>query len=285
MSSPPSQRRWPRDAYTEAVWSSSLTSTQRLVALAYADHARDADTAWIAPERLEARTGLGRTAAKTAVRALVDAGWLVLVEAARQHRAPRYRLVPQPVASRHSDEAQGVASRPPEGVASRHADRSRVSPRGARVSADGAQGVASRHRPEDLPEDLPPQDAAAQPAPAETEGQRVNRLTRTYTDVVRLSSFGAVAGVVRKAVRAGTYTDDAITAALARLAVDGRSVTANTLRIELEGRPRAVGNFGVSYGDDSRALPARTMTGDEWIAESRTLRSNQGGGTYRGGPS
>lgn len=123
--------------------------------------------------------------------------------------------------------------------------------------------------------------AAAQPAPAETEGQRVNRLAKTYTDAVPLSAFQAVAGVVRKAL--GSYSDDAIAAALSRLAADRRSVTANTLRIELEGRPRTVGNFGVSYGDDSRALPARTMTGDEWIAESRTLRSNQDSGTHRGG--
>lgn len=274
MTSPPSQRRWPRDAYTEAVWSSALTSTQRLVALAYADHARDTDTAWIAPERLEARTGLGRTAAKTAVRALVEAGWLVLVEAARQHRAPRYRLVPQPVASRHS-----------EGVTSRHSEPSRVSPRGARVSANGAQGVASRHRPEDLPLDLPLQNAAAQPAPAESEGQRVNRLTKTYTDAVPLSRFPAVAGIVRKAVRAGSYTDDAITAALARLATDRRSVTTDTLRIELEGRPRSTvaDRMAVGYGDDSRNRPARTLTAEEWIAESRTLRSNQDSGTHRGG--
>lgn len=77
-------------------------------------------------------------------------------------------------------------------------------------------------------------DASAQP----TEGQRINRLAKTYTDQVPLSNFSAVAGVVRKAVRANRYTDQQITEALGRLADDGRPVTADTLRIELEGMVR-----------------------------------------------
>lgn len=70
---------------------------------------------------------------------------------------------------------------------------------------------------------------------SETEPARANRLTKTFTDKVKLSNFPAVAGVVRKAVKAG-YDDAAIIAALGRLADDGRSVTTDTLRIELEGR-------------------------------------------------
>lgn len=81
----------------------------------------------------------------------------------------------------------------------------------------------------------------------ETQGQRANRLTKTYTDRVPMSAFLAVQGVVLKAIKAGK-TDDEITAALVRLADDGRSVTANTLRIEIEGQPKtaAVGHSRVA---------------------------------------
>lgn len=90
---------------------------------------------------------------------------------------------------------------------------------------------------------IPPTAGDASPPPGETEGQRVNRLSKTYADAVPLSNFPAVAGVVRKAVKTGQYDDEQITAALGRLAEDQRSVTTDTLRYELEGRPplRAVG--------------------------------------------
>lgn len=72
---------------------------------------------------------------------------------------------------------------------------------------------------------------------APTEGQRVNALAKRYTDRVPLSNFPAVAGVVRKAVRAAMWADDEIAAALERLADDGRSVTTDALRYELQGFP------------------------------------------------
>ena len=70
-----------------------------------------------------------------------------------------------------------------------------------------------------------------------TEGQRVNALTKVYTEVVPLSNFPAVAGVVRKAVRVGLWDDQTIAEALDRLGQDGRSVTTDVLRYELTGFP------------------------------------------------
>jgi hypothetical protein len=70
-----------------------------------------------------------------------------------------------------------------------------------------------------------------------TEGQRVNALAKRYTDRVPLSNFPAVAGVVRKAVRVGMWPDDVIGAALERMADEGRSVTTDALRYELNGFP------------------------------------------------
>lgn len=70
-----------------------------------------------------------------------------------------------------------------------------------------------------------------------SEGQRVNTLTKIYTDAVPLSNFPAVSGVVRKAVRAGLWDDETIGEALARMGADGRSVTTDGLRYELTGFP------------------------------------------------
>jgi hypothetical protein len=72
---------------------------------------------------------------------------------------------------------------------------------------------------------------------APTEGQRINALAKRYTDLVPLSNFPAVAGVVRKAVRAGMWSEDEIAAALERLADEGRAVTTDALRYELQGFP------------------------------------------------
>lgn len=81
-----------------------------------------------------------------------------------------------------------------------------------------------------------PTTSGGEPPAAETPGQRGNRLAKAYTDLVPLSNFPAVAGVVRKAMGAG-YDDEAIVGGLRRLANENRSVTTDTLRVELEGLP------------------------------------------------
>lgn len=96
--------RWPRDRYVRAVWESDLKALNRLVCLAYADHARKGDTAWLTLDRLAEVTGMARSTAAARLADVVDLGWLVLVEQGRQHRASRYRLV---------DPAQQSGSRTP----------------------------------------------------------------------------------------------------------------------------------------------------------------------------
>lgn len=76
----------------------------------------------------------------------------------------------------------------------------------------------------------------ATPPAGETLNKRAQRLTKTYADRNKMLNFPAVMGVVKKAIHAG-HEDDQIVAALGRLAEDGRSVTTETLRIELEGLP------------------------------------------------
>jgi hypothetical protein len=70
-----------------------------------------------------------------------------------------------------------------------------------------------------------------------TVNQRAQAITRAYCDVVPLSKFPAVLGIVKRAITANRYSDPEIQAAVLRLAAEGRSVTVETLRTELEGLP------------------------------------------------
>lgn len=92
---------WFRDQYADAVRDCgyALRPNEKLVALVYADHAGDPDNpgndvAWVSWGRLSEQTGIrSKDALNRAVRHLEKRGWLRLVEARKQHRSPRYRLV------------------------------------------------------------------------------------------------------------------------------------------------------------------------------------------------
>lgn len=71
-----------------------------------------------------------------------------------------------------------------------------------------------------------------------TDNVTAQHLARAYCDVVPLSNFPQVMGVARKALRAN-YPPDVIRAALLRMANDNRSVTTDSLRIEIDGLPAA----------------------------------------------
>lgn len=83
----------PRQRWTDAIWESELTPTQRLVAHAFARYAsRGLDEVWLAQSHLCKITGFTKPTAMKATRALVDLGWLVVIEPARQRRPARYML-------------------------------------------------------------------------------------------------------------------------------------------------------------------------------------------------
>lgn len=93
-----------RQQYQDALWAeNALRPNELLVALAYAKYAgaKDPrtgekapdDVAWVEWVTLSTLTKIrSRDALNRATRGLVDAGWMRQVEAARQHRAPRYQL-------------------------------------------------------------------------------------------------------------------------------------------------------------------------------------------------
>ncbi|MGW9416305.1 DUF2637 domain-containing protein [Cellulosimicrobium funkei] len=132
------------NAWRDAVWTSTLSATNKLVALAYADHASTGPLrVWVAAERLQARTSLGRTATTAALRRLRDAGWLALTSTGVRGSTTRYALTTpgaDVVELEHDDdrvddvdvvEHQEHEPRAPRQVSSRD---ELVSPRDERVS-------------------------------------------------------------------------------------------------------------------------------------------------------
>lgn len=95
--------------------------------------------------------------------------------------------------------------------------------------------------------------------PPETAGQRVNRLARVYTDVVRISRFPAVAGIIRVAVNAGC-DDETITTALKKIIAENRSLTVEALRIAIMGGPNGRGSPHQPYRNPSADDQSRYET-------------------------
>lgn len=119
---------------------------------------------------------------------------------------------------------------------------------------DGSPPAAPTERNHAMNRNVPPpgdtlpgmEPPAAPPAKAPTEAQRSNRLADAYYEAVSgMCNHQAVALIARKAIQAG-HGDDATRAALLRLAADDRPVTADTLRIELNGHSRRPRESGVT---------------------------------------
>lgn len=77
---------------------------------------------------------------------------------------------------------------------------------------------------------------ASPPTATESQGVVGNRIAKIYCDRQPMSRFPAIAQIVRRALAAG-YHEDVITSALERLRVENRSVTLESLRVELDGPP------------------------------------------------
>jgi hypothetical protein len=106
------------------------------------------------------------------------------------------------------------------------------------VGCEGEYVGTTTHNPQPIPPSAA--GGAADPVDAKKAANKAaQELTRVYTDVVKLSNFPAVMAIVKKARGTGQYADEQIRAALERLAADGRSVTTDALRYELEGFPAA----------------------------------------------
>lgn len=79
------------------------------------------------------------------------------------------------------------------------------------------------------------------PTPKKPEASEINKranaLASAYMKVQPMAKHPAISGIAKKAINTGNYSDEEIHDALLRLAKDGRSVTVDTLRVEIEGFP------------------------------------------------
>lgn len=96
------------------------------------------------------------------------------------------------------------------------------------------QETVNERQPNEKPDELPLGGVGGALDLKQSFNRRAQALAAGYVDLVPLSKFPAVLGVVKKALNAG-YADDMVRAALVRIAHEGRSVTVDVLRIELEG--------------------------------------------------
>jgi len=127
-----------------------------------------------------------------------------------------------------------------------------------------ANGMASDSNAMPIPTPIPTTDtsnevSAATASQPRTITQRSKAITDAYAAVVPLCKWPAVNGVVIRAIKTEQYADDEIRAAVLRLAGEGRSVTVDTLRVELDGLP-------------PRRSAARPSTTDDRVATAEALK-------------
>lgn len=163
---------WPREAWLHRMFDSDLKPLAKLVATVYARYAGRGDVAWVEGPTLRKQTSLSRDATNRALRALEAAGWLEVVEPARQHRATRYRLsVPPGVTLDESSVPSGVLLTPPSVPSPVTLDLPAPSQRSARRNAG----------PVDNPSSVPSRDASvpSQRASVPPDGTDIRREIET----------------------------------------------------------------------------------------------------------
>ncbi len=212
-----------------ALHHSQAKGTDKLILLGIANHDGDGG-AWPTLETLGRYGACSRTRVRQAIARLIELGEITVDVQGGGNASTR----PDRRPNRYT-----IRLTCPDDCDRTSAHRSHGSQMGAPRSARGSDGCTptrvthvSPNRPLEPSTTDTPNGVSAP-----TEGQRVNALAKRYTDRVPLSNFPAVAGVVRKAVRVGMWSDDEICQALERLAEAGRSVTTDALRYELQGFP------------------------------------------------
>lgn len=109
--------------------------------------------------------------------------------------------------------------------------------------------------------------------------QRAQAITKTYHDVEPMCKFPAVMQTVKKAINSGRFSDEEITEALLRMAKEGRSVTVDALRTELQGFPpsrRPVRETATDRVNDWQALKDPPTTTNGYVASSAPLALTDG---------
>lgn len=106
--------------------------------------------------------------------------------------------------------------------------------------------------------------SAAAPSNQLSPTQRSKRITDAYAAAEPMCKWPAVNGIVLRAIKANRWTDDEVGAAVIRLANEGRGVTVETLRVELDGLPATRSTTSASSKAEQWArLGAEMSTAEE----------------------
>jgi hypothetical protein len=210
------------------VWDLDLATTEKMVLLILADHGDDdGQNAWPSISRIARKASISERQVQRTVAALQEMGFVKVEKQAGGTRGMRDDRRP----NLYSIRLDGVTSTTSRNGGSRGDIET---PRGDTHVANGVTPMSPK--PSLEPPTVEPPIAEPAASATETDNQRANRLAKVYTDLQPMSRFPAIAGIVRKAI-AANHSDEEISAALTRLATEGRSVTVETLRVELEGMP------------------------------------------------
>jgi hypothetical protein len=134
----------------------------------------------------------------------------------------------------------GLKSRKKPAQGARKATSKQVGNQVAQQNQSNAVSVSVSNETEDRDIQAPTVPAAdAASAPALSITQRSKRITDAYAAAEPMCKWPAVNAVIIRAIKAGKWSDDEIRDAVLRLAAEGRPVTVDTLRVELQGLPPA----------------------------------------------
>lgn len=233
------------------VWKSSRAEpTDRLVLLAIADAANDQGAdAYPSMATLTAKTNLHERSIQRALKRLVELGELVVYANAGPRGCNRYRIPMTP----------GTESPPAQRRGGSKSPRQTTTPAESPVTP-GTEPPPPRQPATPPPGTAPPEPSLTHPitihepsnavavANGGTITQRSKRITDAYTAVEPMSKWPAVNAIVIRAIKTERWSDDEIRAAVLRMAGDGRSITVDSLRVELDGLP------------PSRAAPRQSVT-------------------------
>ena len=220
------------------VFYTDLPTHLRFCLLALADHANDdGQSIFVGQARLARKLGVSDRSVRSQLAELRELGWIERTQGAkgpgRGNKAgspDHYRILVDKLPG--TDAINAIMETPETSSA---------------LSEQETPEADDRKTGSPLPKDRKPtsREPSVQPSvepsalaanAARTLSQRANDLATTYYDIQPMSNFPAVAGICRKAIKAG-HSDESIHQALMRLAEEGRSVTTETVRIELEGLP------------------------------------------------
>lgn len=212
------------------VFGTNLPPTDKLIALCLADHSRD-DGTHVYPSiaTLAEKASMGTTATRGAVRRLEECGVLIKVrDGGGRSKPTEYRF---DVDLLQNSSESGVFTKPNASAMKPNASEAETQ----RISAETQRiGVAESSEPTTEPSE-PPVVALATTEPP-TIDHRVNLITDAAYEVRPMMNYAATRTIVKKALNAG-FADQAVHDALQRVIADGRSITTETVRVELEGLP------------------------------------------------